>query len=122
MNSEITQTRVFVSVLLKCRVKLNFQSEDSVACRLMVPDFSVRTACLYTESAFYVCSTGTGKFSVPQEKIVFNSQGTVPVSESRVSHSFPVSVASSTMLPGVRDILYHNGSSRSHSPTEKPMG
>nr|XP_019610340.1 PREDICTED: nuclear pore complex protein Nup133 isoform X2 [Rhinolophus sinicus] len=52
-----------------------FQSEDSVACRLMVPDFSVRTACLYTESAIYVCSTGTGKFSVPQEKIVFNSQG-----------------------------------------------
>ncbi|XP_019481902.1 PREDICTED: nuclear pore complex protein Nup133 [Hipposideros armiger] len=52
-----------------------FQSEDSVACRLMVPDFSVRTACLYTESSVYVCSTGTGKFSIPQEKIVFNAQG-----------------------------------------------
>uniref|UniRef100_A0A0P6K367 Nuclear pore complex protein Nup133 n=1 Tax=Heterocephalus glaber TaxID=10181 RepID=A0A0P6K367_HETGA len=52
-----------------------FQSEDLIMCRLMVPDFSNQTACLYTESAVYVCSTGTGKFSLPQEKIVFSAQG-----------------------------------------------
>ncbi|XP_008583003.1 PREDICTED: nuclear pore complex protein Nup133 [Galeopterus variegatus] len=52
-----------------------FQSEDLIMCRLMVPNFSSQTAYLYTENAVYVCSTGTGKFSLPQEKIVFNSQG-----------------------------------------------
>lgn len=41
----------------------------------MVPNFSSQTACLYTESAVYMCSTGTGKLSLPQEKIVFNTQG-----------------------------------------------
>lgn len=62
-------------------------------CRLMVPNFSNQTAYLYTESAVCVCSTGTGKFSLPQEKIVFNAQGTVTVLESMtselVSHSEP---------------------------------
>ncbi|XP_073076070.1 nuclear pore complex protein Nup133 isoform X1 [Manis javanica] len=52
-----------------------FQSEDLIMCRLMVPNFSNQTAYLYTESAVCVCSTGTGKFSLPQEKIVFNAQG-----------------------------------------------
>ncbi|XP_010961145.2 nuclear pore complex protein Nup133 [Camelus ferus] len=52
-----------------------FQSEDLIMCRLLVPNFSNQTAYLYTESAVYVCSTGTGKFSLPREKIVFNSQG-----------------------------------------------
>uniref|UniRef100_A0A8C4LXG6 Nucleoporin 133 n=1 Tax=Equus asinus asinus TaxID=83772 RepID=A0A8C4LXG6_EQUAS len=52
-----------------------FQSEDLIMCRLMVPNFSNQTAYLYTESAVYVCSTGTGKFSLPREKIVFNIQG-----------------------------------------------
>uniref|UniRef100_A0A8C0RJ30 Nucleoporin Nup133/Nup155-like C-terminal domain-containing protein n=1 Tax=Canis lupus familiaris TaxID=9615 RepID=A0A8C0RJ30_CANLF len=52
-----------------------FQSEDLIMCRLMVPNFSNQTAYLYTESAVYVCSTGTGKFSLPREKIVFNTQG-----------------------------------------------
>lgn len=52
-----------------------FQSEDLIMCRLMVPNFSNQTAYLYTESAIYVCSTGTGKFSLPREKIVFNTQG-----------------------------------------------
>ncbi|KAJ8787319.1 hypothetical protein J1605_005724 [Eschrichtius robustus] len=51
------------------------QSEDLIICQLMVPNFSNQTAYLYTESAVYVCSTGTGKFSLPQEKIVFNTQG-----------------------------------------------
>ncbi|XP_045392999.1 nuclear pore complex protein Nup133 isoform X1 [Lemur catta] len=52
-----------------------FQSEDLIMCRLMVPNFSNQTAYLYNESAVYVCSTGTGKFSLPQEKIIFNIQG-----------------------------------------------
>uniref|UniRef100_A0A8C8ZAJ9 Nuclear pore complex protein Nup133 n=1 Tax=Prolemur simus TaxID=1328070 RepID=A0A8C8ZAJ9_PROSS len=52
-----------------------FQSEDLITCRLMVPNFSNQTAYLYNESAVYVCSTGTGKFSLPQEKIIFNVQG-----------------------------------------------
>uniref|UniRef100_A0A2K5VM80 Nuclear pore complex protein Nup133 n=1 Tax=Macaca fascicularis TaxID=9541 RepID=A0A2K5VM80_MACFA len=52
-----------------------FQSEDLILCRLTVPNFSNQTAYLYNESAVYVCSTGTGKFSLPQEKIVFNAQG-----------------------------------------------
>ncbi|XP_037366089.1 nuclear pore complex protein Nup133 [Talpa occidentalis] len=52
-----------------------FQSEELIMCRLMVPNFSNQTAYLYTENAVYVCSTGTGKFSLPQEKIVFNTQG-----------------------------------------------
>ncbi|XP_017381982.1 nuclear pore complex protein Nup133 [Cebus imitator] len=52
-----------------------FQSEDLVLCQLMIPNFSNQTAYLYNESAIYVCSTGTGRFSLPQEKIVFNSQG-----------------------------------------------
>lgn len=56
-------------------------------CRLMVPNFSNQTAYLYTESAVYVCSTGTGKFSLPQEKIIFNTQGTVSVSERMVNDS-----------------------------------
>ncbi|KAL0609345.1 Nuclear pore complex protein Nup133 [Plecturocebus cupreus] len=52
-----------------------FQSEDLVLCQLMIPNFSNQTAYLYNESAIYMCSTGTGKFSLPQEKIVFNAQG-----------------------------------------------
>ncbi|XP_002760617.4 nuclear pore complex protein Nup133 [Callithrix jacchus] len=52
-----------------------FQSEDLVLCQLMIPNFSNQTACLYNESTIYVCSTGTGRFSLPQEKIVFNAQG-----------------------------------------------
>uniref|UniRef100_A0ABK0LY53 Nucleoporin 133 n=1 Tax=Rattus norvegicus TaxID=10116 RepID=A0ABK0LY53_RAT len=50
-------------------------SEDLVACRLMVPDFPSQMTYLYMESAVFVCSTGTGKVSLPQEKIVFDTQG-----------------------------------------------
>nr|XP_012315270.1 nuclear pore complex protein Nup133 [Aotus nancymaae] len=52
-----------------------FQSEDLVLCQLMIPNFSNQTAYLYNESAIYVCSTGTGRFSLPQEKLAFNAQG-----------------------------------------------
>ncbi|KAH0519864.1 Nuclear pore complex protein Nup133 [Microtus ochrogaster] len=52
-----------------------FQSEDLIPCRLMVPNFSSQMTYLYMENAVFVCSTGTGKFSLPQEKIVFDAQG-----------------------------------------------
>ncbi|XP_066091023.1 nuclear pore complex protein Nup133 [Saccopteryx bilineata] len=52
-----------------------FQSEELIMCRLMLPDFLNQTAYLYNENAVFVCSTGTGKFSLPQEKIIFNIQG-----------------------------------------------
>ncbi|XP_036925305.1 nuclear pore complex protein Nup133 [Sturnira hondurensis] len=52
-----------------------FQSEESLMCRLMVPDFSNQTAYLCSGSAVFVCSTGTGRFSPPQEKIVFGTPG-----------------------------------------------
>ncbi|KAF6073549.1 nucleoporin 133 [Phyllostomus discolor] len=52
-----------------------FQSEEALLCRLMVPDFSNQTAYLYSGTAVFVCSTGTGRFSPPQEKIVFSTPG-----------------------------------------------
>lgn len=59
-------------------------------CRLMVPNFSNQTAYLYTESAVYVCSTGTGKFSLPREKIVFNTQGIVSALERMINDSLVI--------------------------------
>ncbi|ETE65443.1 Nuclear pore complex protein, partial [Ophiophagus hannah] len=32
-------------------------------------------ACLYTENEVFACSTGTGRTSLPQEKIIFSAQG-----------------------------------------------
>lgn len=79
---KIMQARIFVLIIIiKHNLTFNFQSEDLIMCRLMVPNFSNQTAYLYTESAVYVCATGTGKFSLPREKIVFNTQGTVSVLE-----------------------------------------
>lgn len=69
-------TNIFVLILTKCNPKFTFQSEDLIPCRLMVPNFSSQMAYLYMENAVFVCSTGTGKFSLPQEKIVFDAQGT----------------------------------------------
>ncbi|KAK2489336.1 hypothetical protein MC885_004420 [Smutsia gigantea] len=64
-----------INRVLKENVADAIWSEDLIMCRLMVPDFSNQTAYLYTESAVCVCPTGTGKCSLPQEKIVFNAQG-----------------------------------------------
>ncbi|KAM6185565.1 nuclear pore complex protein Nup133 [Rhynchocyon petersi] len=52
-----------------------FQSEDLIMCRLVVPNLSNQTVYLCTESAVYVCSTGSGKLSLPQEKIAFSAPG-----------------------------------------------
>uniref|UniRef100_A0A6I8N949 Nucleoporin 133 n=1 Tax=Ornithorhynchus anatinus TaxID=9258 RepID=A0A6I8N949_ORNAN len=52
-----------------------FQGEESAVCRLVVPDASAQGAFLYTENAVFACSTGTGRSSLPQEKILFEAQG-----------------------------------------------
>lgn len=69
-------TNIFVLILTSYNPNFNFQSEDLITCRLMVPNFSSQMTYLYMENAVFVCSTGTGKFSLPQEKIVFDTQGT----------------------------------------------
>lgn len=69
-------THSFVLILTNDNPKCTFQSEDLITCRLMVPNFSSQMTYLYMENAIFVCSTGTGKFSLPQEKIVFDTQGT----------------------------------------------
>nr|XP_056709304.1 nuclear pore complex protein Nup133 [Euleptes europaea] len=51
-----------------------FQPEELI-CKLVVPDFSSPAACLYTEDEIFACSTGTGRISLPQEKITFSAQG-----------------------------------------------
>ncbi|XP_066472904.1 nuclear pore complex protein Nup133 [Tiliqua scincoides] len=49
-----------------------FQPEELI-CRLIIPDFSSHAACLYTEDEVFACSTGTGRISLPQEKIIFSA-------------------------------------------------
>lgn len=88
VNYEVIQKYFLFQFLLN--IIFNFQSEDLTICRLMVPNFSNQTACLYTESAVYMCSTGTGKFSLPQEKIVFNAQGGSSVLETRIRNSLVI--------------------------------
>ncbi|XP_015276923.1 PREDICTED: nuclear pore complex protein Nup133 [Gekko japonicus] len=51
-----------------------FQPEELI-CKVVVPDFSSHAACLYTEDEIFACSTGTGRISLPQEKITFSAQG-----------------------------------------------
>ncbi|NWH76500.1 NU133 protein, partial [Piaya cayana] len=55
----------------------SFQSEDDVFCCLLVPDFFSHAAYLYKEDKVFACSTGTGRISLPQEKIVFGIQGDI---------------------------------------------
>ncbi|XP_038250362.1 nuclear pore complex protein Nup133 isoform X1 [Dermochelys coriacea] len=51
-----------------------FQSEELICC-FVVPDFFNHAAYLYTEDEVFACSTGTGRISLPQEKIIFGAQG-----------------------------------------------
>ncbi|NXF97097.1 NU133 protein, partial [Eubucco bourcierii] len=53
----------------------SFQSEEEVLCCLIVPDYFSHAAYLYKEDEVFACSTGTGRISLPQEKIVFGVQG-----------------------------------------------
>ncbi|NXH14436.1 NU133 protein, partial [Bucco capensis] len=52
-----------------------FQSEEEVFCSLVVPDYHSHAAYLYKEDEIFACSTGTGRISLPQEKIIFGIQG-----------------------------------------------
>ncbi|XP_065536370.1 nuclear pore complex protein Nup133 isoform X2 [Lathamus discolor] len=53
----------------------SFQSEEEVVCCLVVPDYFSHAAYLYKENEVFACSTGTGRISLPQEKIIFGIQG-----------------------------------------------
>ncbi|NXG42669.1 NU133 protein, partial [Psilopogon haemacephalus] len=53
----------------------SFQSEEEVSCCLIVPDYFSHAAYLYKEDEVFACSTGTGRISLPQEKIIFGIQG-----------------------------------------------
>ncbi|XP_010705320.1 nuclear pore complex protein Nup133 [Meleagris gallopavo] len=53
----------------------SFQSEEEVMCCLVVPDYFSHAAYLYKEDEVFACSTGTGRISLPQEKILFGFQG-----------------------------------------------
>ncbi|XP_030355451.1 nuclear pore complex protein Nup133 isoform X2 [Strigops habroptila] len=53
----------------------SFQSEEEVVCCLIVPDYFSHAAYLYKENEVFACSTGTGRISLPQEKIIFGVQG-----------------------------------------------
>ncbi|KAM6138986.1 nuclear pore complex protein Nup133 isoform 2-T2 [Phoenicopterus ruber ruber] len=53
----------------------SFQSEEEVLCCLVVPDYFSHAAYLYKEDEVFACSTGTGRISLPQEKIIFGIQG-----------------------------------------------
>ncbi|NXU53398.1 NU133 protein, partial [Turnix velox] len=53
----------------------SFQSEEDVLCCLVVPDYFSHAAYLYKEGEVFACSTGTGRISLPQEKIIFGIQG-----------------------------------------------
>nr|XP_033794585.1 nuclear pore complex protein Nup133 isoform X1 [Geotrypetes seraphini] len=53
----------------------SFQSEELLSCQLVVPDFCSQAAYLRTEDTVFACSTGTGRGSLPQEKITFGVQG-----------------------------------------------
>ncbi|KFP25696.1 Nuclear pore complex protein Nup133, partial [Colius striatus] len=48
---------------------------QEVLCCLVVPDYFSHAAYLYKEDEVFACSTGTGRVSLPQEKIIFGIQG-----------------------------------------------
>ncbi|XP_053154433.1 nuclear pore complex protein Nup133 isoform X2 [Hemicordylus capensis] len=51
-----------------------FQPEE-LMCQLIIPKFSGHAACLYAKDEVFACSTGTGRISLPQEKMIFSVQG-----------------------------------------------
>ncbi|XP_020642196.3 nuclear pore complex protein Nup133 isoform X1 [Pogona vitticeps] len=53
-----------------------FQPEE-LMCHLILPDFSSHAACLYTENELFACSTGTGRTSLPQERMTLSVQGDI---------------------------------------------
>ncbi|KAM8952541.1 nuclear pore complex protein Nup133 [Pelodytes ibericus] len=51
-----------------------FQSEGQLFCQLVIPNMNSQAACLYTKDLVYACSAATGRGSLPQEKIPFETQ------------------------------------------------
>ncbi|NXT52700.1 NU133 protein, partial [Pluvianellus socialis] len=64
----------------------SFQSEEEVLCCLVVPDYFSHAAFLYKEDEVFACSTGTGRISLPQEKIIFGIQGNKQGNKKIKSH------------------------------------
>lgn len=54
-------------------------------CCLVVPNFFSHAAYLYKDDEVFACSTGTGRISLSQEKIVFGIQGNIWGEKSQVS-------------------------------------
>ncbi|OCT89964.1 nuclear pore complex protein Nup133 [Xenopus laevis] len=52
-----------------------FQARGMQLCQLVVPNFSSQACYLYTQEMIFACSTGTGRSTLPQEKIPFEAQG-----------------------------------------------
>ncbi|XP_069463030.1 nuclear pore complex protein Nup133 isoform X1 [Ambystoma mexicanum] len=66
-----------------------FQSEELLSCQLVVPEFSSQAAFLHTKESVFACSTGVGRASLPQEKILFGAQGDTILGAGSCS-GFPV--------------------------------
>ncbi|XP_062980462.1 nuclear pore complex protein Nup133 [Elgaria multicarinata webbii] len=77
-----------------------FQPEE-LLCRLIVPDFSSHAACLYKEDEVFACSTGTGRTSLPQEKIVFSAQGDRILGAGSSSTGLPIFFARKSGLVAI---------------------
>ncbi|NXS43864.1 NU133 protein, partial [Balaeniceps rex] len=77
----------------------SFQSEEEVLCCLVVPDYFSHAAYLYKEDEVFACSTGTGRISLPQEKIIFGIQAnSITISVNQVQLSITVRCGLITIL------------------------
>ncbi|XP_067900317.1 nuclear pore complex protein Nup133 isoform X2 [Heterodontus francisci] len=53
-----------------------YQPDEELPCqRFLLPDYSSQAAYLYTYDMVFACCTGTGRASLPQEKLVLNMPG-----------------------------------------------
>uniref|UniRef100_A0A4W3HQY5 Nucleoporin 133 n=1 Tax=Callorhinchus milii TaxID=7868 RepID=A0A4W3HQY5_CALMI len=52
-----------------------YPGEDLPCSRFLIPEFSNPAAYLYSSDIIFACCTGTGRSSLPQEKIVLNTPG-----------------------------------------------
>ncbi|XP_069708377.1 nuclear pore complex protein Nup133 [Phaenicophaeus curvirostris] len=76
----------------------SFQSEEDVLCGLLVPDFFSHAAYLYKKDKVFACSTGTGRISLPQEKIIFGIQGDSILGAGPSSTGLPIFFAKKSGL------------------------
>ncbi|XP_072437718.1 nuclear pore complex protein Nup133 isoform X3 [Chiloscyllium punctatum] len=52
-----------------------YQTEELPCQRFLIPDFASPAAYLYTYDLVFACCTGTGRASLPQEKLILNMPG-----------------------------------------------